>query len=143
MPVDLKAKDKVIEALNKALAWELRASALYAHYAAYVKGLESLTLADHFKSEVTESMGHADAVRNIIADLGGEAVTTRDPAPIVHTEDTTTMLKEALKTEQKAADSYQQILPTLKDYYPFWHTIAHILQDEQNAVVEVETLLRR
>ncbi len=143
MPVDLKNKDKVIEALNKGLAWELRASALYAHYAAYVKGLESLTLAGRFKSEVTESMGHAEAVRNILADLGGEAVTTRDPAPIVHTEDTTTMLEEALKTEQKAAEGYEQVLPMLKDYYPFWHTVSHILQDEQNAVLEMETLLGR
>ncbi len=143
MPVDLKNKDNVIEALNKALAWELRASALYAHYAAYVKGLESLTLADRFKSEVTESMGHAEAVRNIIADLGGEALTTRDPAPIVHREDTTTMLEEAMKTEQKAAEGYEQVLPMLKEYYPFWHTVAHILQDEQNAVLEMETLLGR
>lgn len=143
MPVQLKNKNKVIGELNKALAWELRAAAMYAHYAAYIKGLESLTLADHFKSEVAESMGHAEAVRNIIADLGGEATTTRDPAPIVHTEDVQTMLEEALKTEQAAADGYNKALPIVKDYYPFWHTLAHILQDEQNAVIEMETLLGR
>lgn len=143
MPVNLKNKDKVVEALNGALGWELRASALYAHYAAYVKGLESLQLAGHFKAESTESVGHAEIVRGIIADLGGEAITTRDPAPIVHTEDWKTMLEEGLKTEQKAADAYHELLPMIKEYYPFWHALAHVLQEEQNAVIEMESLLGR
>lgn len=143
MPVDLKDKSKVIELLNGALGWELRASALYAHYAAYLKGLESLQLADHFKEESTESFGHADVVRGIIADLGGEAVTTRDATPIVHTEDWKTMLEEGLKTEQKAAEAYQEILPLVKDYYPFWHALSHIMMDEQKAVIEMENLLGR
>lgn len=143
MPVDLKNKGKVIEALNGALGWELRAQAMYSHYAAYVKGLESLTLAEHFKSESSESVGHAEKVRQIIADLGGEATTTRDKATIVHTEDVTTMLEEGLKTEQKAAAAYQEILPMVKEHDPFYHDIRHILLDEMNAVVEMETLLGR
>lgn len=143
MPIELSQRDKVIAELNKALGWELRASALYAHYAVYVKGLESLTLEEHFKAEATESFGHAEAVRNVIADLGGEAITTRDATEIVHTEDVHEMLEEALKTEQKAADQYQKILPLVKEYYPFWHTIAHILKDELDAVLEMERLLGR
>lgn len=143
MPIELSDRKAVIEELNRALAWEFRASMLYAHYAAYVKGMESLQLEELFKEESTESMGHAEGVRNIIADLGGEAVTTRDPTPIVHSEDTGTMLEEALKTEQRAAEAYEKILPMLKEYYPFWHTIAHILQDELNAVIEFERLLGR
>src|SRR5262245_38924849 len=49
---------KLIAALNASLGWELRAQAMYAHYAAYVKGLEALTLVEHFEEEVTESTGH-------------------------------------------------------------------------------------
>lgn len=141
MPVDLPKKKEVIGLLNKALGWELRAHALYAHYAAYVKGLESLTLAGHFKEEAEESTGHAEKVRTMIADLGGEAVTTRDGSPIKHTEDTSVMLEEALKTEQAAAKTYQEILPLVKGYDPFYHEIRHILLDELNAVVEFETLM--
>ena len=143
MSVEIANKDRVIEALNGALGWELRAQALYAHYAAYIKGLEVLTLADHFKAEASESVGHAETVRGIIADLGGEAITTRDPKPIVHTEDVTTMLEEGLKTEQQAADSYREILPLLKSYDPFHHDVRHILLGELNAVVEMESLLGR
>jgi len=134
---------RLITLLNQALGWELRAQAMYAHYAAYVKGLESLTLAEHFEGEVTESLGHAKKVRDIIAALDGEAVTTRDAAPIAHTEDTRAMLEEALKTETAAAASYQKIIPLVKDHPVFYHDLYHILKDETAAVIEVETLLGR
>ena len=143
MPVKIANRGKLITALNKSLGWELRAQAMYAHYAAYLKGLESLTLAEHFEEEATESFGHAKQVRELIATLDGEAVTTRDPAPIVHTEDTRVMLEEALKTESKAAESYKKIVPMVKDHAVFYHAIYHILKDELSAVIEVETLLGR
>lgn len=143
MPVKIANRTKLISALNQSLGWELRAQAMYAHYAAYVKGLESLTLAGHFESEATESFGHAKQVREIIATLDAEAVTVRDPAPIVHTEDTKVMLEEALKTESRAAEAYRKIMPLVKDNPVFFHAIYHILQEEMNAVVEVETLMGR
>ena len=134
---------RLIQLLNESLAWELRAQAMYAHYAAYVKGLESLTLAGHFEGEVTESLGHAKKVRDIIAALGGEAVTARDPAAILHTEDTHVMLEQALETETTAAAAYRKITPLVKDHPVFYHAIYHILKDETAAVIEVETLLGR
>jgi len=132
---------KLVGLLNESLGWELRAQAMYAHYAAYVRGLESLTLAEHFEEEVTESLGHAKRVRDIIATLGGEAITTRDATEIVHTEDTRVMLEEALKTEAAAAEAYRRIIPLVKDHPVFFHAIYHIHKDETAAVIEVETLL--
>jgi len=134
---------KLVALLNQSLGWELRAQAMYAHYAAYVKGLESLSLAEHFEGEVTESLGHAKKVRDIIAALGGEALSTRDAEEIVHTEDTRVMLEEALKTESAAAAAYRKIIPLVKDHPVFYHAIYHILRDEAAAVIEVETLLGR
>jgi len=143
MAVQLPNQQQTITELNKALGWELRAQALYAHYAAYVKGLEMLALKAHFEEEATESFGHAAKVRDIIATLGGEAVTTREATPIAHTEDWKTMLEESLKTEQAAAAQYKRILPLVESYPPFGHTIVHIMKDEMDAVVEVEALLGR
>lgn len=143
MPIQIENREKVIAALNQALAWELRASAMYAHYAAYVKGLESLTLEDLFKEEAQESFGHGEKVRKMIADLGGEAVTERDRTPIVHTEEVKKMLEEALKTEQKAAQQYSEIVPLVRNYYPHFHDIVHIQKDELEAVIEFEKLLGR
>jgi bacterioferritin len=142
MAVSRQSKNpKLVALLNQALGWELRAQAMYAHYAAYVKGLESLTLAGHFEAEAAESVGHAKKVRDVIAMLGGEAVTVRDKAPIVHTESTRVMLQEALKTESAAADVYRKIVPLVKDNSIFFHSLSHVMMDEMKAVVEVENLL--
>ncbi len=143
MPVKMPNQDQLIKELNKALGWEMRAQAMYAHYAAYIKGLEMLTLKAHFEEEATESFGHAAKVREIIADLGGEAVTTRDGAMIVHTNSVQTMLEEALKTEEAAAEQYQKIVPLVKDHPVYYHVIYHILKDETAAVIEAEALLAR
>ena len=144
MAVKQQSKNsKLVALLNQALGWELRAQAMYAHYAAYVKGLESLTLAGHFEEESAESVGHAKKVRDVIAMLGGEAVTVRDKASIVHTEDTRVMLQEALKTEATAADVYRKIVPLVKDNAIFFHSLSHIMMDEMKAVVEMENLLSR
>ena len=43
---------EILDSLNKALAWELRAIAMYAHYAAYVSGIHRINLATHFNNEV-------------------------------------------------------------------------------------------
>ena len=137
------ANATLIGLLNRALGWELRAQAMYAHYAAYVKGLEALTLEKHFEEEAEESFGHAQKVRDVLATLDAEAVTTRDPAPIVHTEDTRVMLREALKTEQAAAATYEKIVPLVKDDPVFFHALSHVWMDERKAVVEVENLLGR
>ena len=144
MAVKKQSKNsKLVALLNQALGWELRAQAMYAHYAAYVKGLESLTLAGHFEEEAAESVGHAKQVRDVIAMLGGEAVTARDQAPVVHTENTRVMLQEALKTEAAAADVYRKIVPLVKDNAIFFHSLSHIMMDEMKAVVEMENLLGR
>jgi bacterioferritin len=144
MAVKKQSKNpKLVALLNRALGWELRAQALYSHYAVYVKGLESLALAGHFEAEAAESVTHAKQVREAIAMLGGVAVTAGDPAPIVHTEDTRVMLKEALKTEAAAADVYRKIVPLVKDNAIFFHALSHVMMDEMKAVVELENLLAR
>lgn len=143
MLIKVKEKAKLLTGLNKALGWELRAYAMYAHYAEYIKGLESLQLKGHFEEEATESIGHAKQVREIIALLGGKAVTERDNAAIVHTEDWQVMLEEALKTETTAAKTYQSMLPLVKEHPVFMHTLMHIYMDELKAIDEVENMLGR
>ncbi|MBI3871776.1 MAG: hypothetical protein HY304_01720 [candidate division Zixibacteria bacterium] len=141
MFIAIKEKKKLINELNKALGWELRAQALYAHYGAYLKGLEAISWKSHFGKEAEESVGHAGKVRDMIALVGGEAVTTRDAAPILHTEDLKTMLTEARKTETAAAKQYQKVLPLVRVHPVLTHTILHILMDEIQAAEELEAML--
>lgn len=141
--VEIKQKKKLLAGLNRALAWELRAYAMYAHYAVYVKGLESLSLKPHFEEEAAESIGHAGKVREIIGMLGGQATTERDPAPILHLDDHRAMLEEALKTERAAAETYKKLIPLAREHVSIVHELNHILMSEMNSVVEVQSLLGR
>ena len=132
--------EKIISKLNGCLGWELRAATMYSHYAAYVKGIHRLQLKTHFEAEATESHGHADIVRVAIVKLDGEAVTERDSTKIVHTTDYEIMLKEAMKTEQHAAESYQEVLNMIKDDDEMYDALEQIFFDEARSVEELKRL---
>lgn len=106
--------EKLIEKLNKALAWELRAINMYAHYSAYVKGIHRLHLSAHFKQESDESLVHADTVRSAIVKLGGIAITERDQTTIIHSTSYKEMLEQALQTETGAAKTYGELLKLIE-----------------------------
>ena len=95
--VDIMGDQPIITALNKALAWELRAIAMYAHYSAYVSGIHRPHLSAYFSKEVNESITHASTVRSAIVKLDGKAITERAPEEIIHTHDYSIMLEEAYK----------------------------------------------
>jgi len=129
------------EQLNKALALEMRAEVMYAHYAAYVKGIYRLHLKPYFEGEATESFNHGNIVRNAINQLGGTAVTDRDPTPIVHTTDYQVMLQEVLKTERLAADTYEGILGNVSDNQELYDSIEQIYFAEVRSIEELNQLM--
>ncbi|MBT3476722.1 MAG: hypothetical protein HN458_02100 [Euryarchaeota archaeon] len=100
----------LIETLNEALGWELRAANMYAHYAANIRGIHRLQLSPMFTTEATESTMHADIVRKAIVKLGGIPVTERNTHPIIHTTLFDEMLVHSLETETKAAAVYAAII---------------------------------
>ena len=107
---DTMGTQELIERLNEALGWELRAVNMYAHYAANIQGIHRLQLDPMFTGEATESLAHADVVRRAIVKLGGVPVTERNPHPIVHTTEYKAMLERSLETETKAAEVYANII---------------------------------
>ena len=136
--------DELISALNKSLGGELRAIAMYAHYAAYVSGIHRLHLAAHFNTEVNESVTHAATVRSAIVKLDGEATTDRDSTPIVHTSNYQEMLTEAYATESKAAATYGMILPLVENIgdTELFDALEVVYFDEQRSVEELRMMLK-
>ena len=134
---------KLIEELNNALSWELRAIFMYSHYSAYVQGINRLHLSTHFNQEATESVGHANIVRSAIVKLGGIAITDRNISEIVHTTDYIEMLKQAYQTEKTASEVYGDILETLKSHNDdeLHDSIENIYFAELRSVEEVRMLL--
>ena len=134
-------REKLTEKLNGALGWEMRAATMYAHYAAYVKGIYRLHLKPYFDGEATESMTHANTVRAAIVKLGGEARTDRDKTEIVHTTDYKVMLEEAIKTETHAAKAYGEILEMSGLDSELQDAIQQIHFAEERAVEELHQLM--
>jgi len=137
------SEKELIEKLNNALSWELRAINMYAHYSAYVQGIHRLQLSGHFQTEVTESIGHADTVRAAIVKLGGVATTERNPQPIVHSTDYIEMLKQAHETEKIASEVYGYLLELLKTHNDdeLFDAIETIYFTELRSVEQVRMLL--
>tara|TARA_B100000287_G_scaffold297035_1_gene280169 strand:- start:442 stop:930 length:489 start_codon:yes stop_codon:yes gene_type:complete len=111
----MMSADHLIAKLNEALGWELRAINMYAHYAAYIRGIHRLQLEPHFTAEANESMVHSNIVRSAIVKLGGVAVTERNQTPIEHVSSYLDMLAESLKTETKAAEVYGDLMEMIEE----------------------------
>jgi bacterioferritin len=133
--------DSLIEKLNEALAWELRAINMYAHYASYVTGMHRLHLAPHFQQEAAESMVHAASIRDAIAKLQGVAVTGAADLEIVHTNSYEVMLEESLMTEKKAAFMYRELLAELDSDDEMFDLVQQIQFAEQRSVDELMRLI--
>ena len=134
-------RPELVDRLNEALGWELRAQMMYSHYAAYVKGIYRLHLKPYFEAEATESIGHATAVRDHIVQLGGVARTERDTTQIVHATDYRSMLSEAMKTETHAAQSYKQFLALPGIDPELYDAIEQIYFEEERSVEELKQLM--
>jgi len=133
--------EELIRRLNDALGWEIRAQLMYAHYAAYVQGINRLHLKPFFEAEATESVGHATVVRDEIVNLGGTARTNRDATEIVHTVDYRIMLAEAMKTETHAAASYKALLDVPGIAPELHDAIEQIYFQEERSVLELKQLI--
>tara|TARA_B100000287_G_scaffold147263_2_gene138989 strand:+ start:868 stop:1275 length:408 start_codon:yes stop_codon:yes gene_type:complete len=132
---------ELIEKMNAALGWELRAINMYAHYAANIKGIHRLQLSPMFNTEMTESIDHADIVRKGIVQLGGIPVTERSPYKITHTTDYMEMLNHALETEIKASEVYAELLPLIEQTDDLYDSIEQIYLSELKSVEEMRLLV--
>lgn len=141
MSAEKTPKEEMARMLNEALGWEMRAEALYYHYAAYVKGIYRLHLKPYFEAEGAESVLHANTVREQIVKLGGVAVTDRDAAEIVHTTDYRAMLAEAHKTETRAASGYRAFLDLPGIDSELYDAIEQIYFEEERSIEELSQLI--
>jgi len=132
---------ELIEKMNAALGWELRAINMYAHYAANIKGIHRLQLSPMFNTEMTESIDHANIVRKGIVQLGGIPVTERNPHKITHTTDYMEMLNHALETEIKASEVYADLLPLIEQTDDLYDSIEQIYLSELKSVEEMRLLV--
>lgn len=95
---------KLIDGLNDDLAGELQAVIQYIQYAASVTGIDRPQLAEFFRSEIPDELGHAQFLAEKVAALGG--IPTTEPKPVPQAKTNREMLEAVLQAEQDAIRNY-------------------------------------
>jgi bacterioferritin len=100
------SKENLINGLNEDLAAELGTVIRYNYQAGKSFGLLGTELREIFTNEITDELGHAKFLTDVIIDLGGEPVT--DPKTFDKPENLKEMLELDLKMEEDDVKNYMK-----------------------------------
>lgn len=98
--------DDLLKALNKDLEWEYAAAIQYTQHAAVITGAKYESIQKELLVHAQEEMQHATMISEQIDYLGG--VPTVDVEKREVSSDSLEMLKQDLRGEQHAIDSYKE-----------------------------------
>nr|BAL54155.1 bacterioferritin [uncultured Acidobacteriota bacterium] len=134
-------REKILNALNKALAQEHACFIRYKTHAAVITGPYAKPIREQLDEIAEDEESHARDLRDRITGLGGTPtmdVTAEDLIPAATLEE---ILRVNIEEEKKAIALYQEILEQIpREQRLLYETIEHILQDEQEHLEELERL---
>jgi len=142
------AKEELVKMLNEALELEHQAMIQYLSHAELVDGLNSEPIIERLKEIADDERKHAELFREIIGGyLGG--VPSMGMAKAHPAKTVKEILETNLADEKEAVDMYSKILDKVRamkdelkyEYYQIEHTLRHVIQDEQEHISEIKTLL--
>jgi bacterioferritin (cytochrome b1) len=139
-------REKIIDLLNHALELEHGAFVQYLSHAEIVDGITAEPIIARLKEIAEDEKKHQEKFRSLIGLLGGvPSMKIAETHPAKNVEE---ILKQNLKDEKVAVDTYRKILEDLKKeqgqgYYfvLLEHDIRHIMMEEQEHITELELLL--
>src|SRR5574337_1696710 len=130
---------RVIAGLNRVLAIEYAAMIQYLQDSVLIQGLERAYLADFFRDQAKDEMGHAERLGDKIVALGG--VPTIEPALITQSLQAAEMLGQGLAAEREALQALKALLPEVQDDVPLRVMIEQLCHDTQGHIEGFEQLL--
>ena len=92
--------DKMLEALNEQLNYELHSSYVYYSMSAYAQGLDLVGTASWFKNQALEELLHVSKFFDYICDRGGKVTMKDVKGPPVEWDSPLSAFSDALKHEQ-------------------------------------------
>lgn len=131
---------KIIDKLNEALRHEWTGVAQYAQAGFLVTGMWREVYSGMFFDSAKESFGHAKAVGEKIAALGG--VPTIERKPVKQSNDLNEMLQHALEFESGAVKVYNEALALAEGDRALVIFLEDILKEEQEGVDKLTLILR-
>jgi bacterioferritin len=100
-----RTREALLSGLNEDLSGELGTIIRYNYQAGRVHGLEGAQLRHMFREEITDELGHAAFLTDIIVDLGGEPTTT--PMEFEKPDSMRDMLEVDLEMERADVERYK------------------------------------
>lgn len=131
---------KVITALNTAIALEHTAVLQYQQHSLLVRGLWRKEYEGFFEDQSKNALDHARKFGQKVVVLGG-IPTVEMGAPILQSIDLEEMLQQDLELERTALQAYMDAHTLAEDNLPLRVMLENQIEDEQQDIEEIEMYL--
>ena len=139
----MKDNQKIIDALNTILEFELAGVVRYTHYALMVYGYGRIPITSWLRGQATESLVHANQAGELITNLGGHPSLAIGPLLETHNHDIGTILRESLDHERDSLNSYKALLALVEGESIMLEEYARtMIYTEELHLGEVDKMLR-
>ena len=139
----MKDNQKIIDALNTILEFELAGVVRYTHYALMVYGYGRIPITSWLRGQATESLAHANQAGELITNLGGHPSLAIGPLLETHNHDIGTILRESLDHERDSLNSYKTLLALVEGESIMLEEYARtMIYTEELHLGEVDKMLR-
>jgi len=134
-------REKILDALNKALAQEHACFLRYKTHAAVITGPYAKPIREQLDEIAEDEESHARDLRDRITGLGGMPTMNVEAADLIPAATLEEILRVNIEEEKKAIALYQELLDMIpREQRLLYETIEHILEDEQEHLEELERL---
>ena len=136
-------KEKTISILNDILEYELAGVVKYTHFALMVTGPNRLVLDKFFKTQASESLGHAQQAGELLTGLDGHPTQSIPKIQENNQHSVKNLLTESLAHEEKAITLYNDLLKCSEGKSLYVEEYAReMIKTEEMHSIEIKKLLR-
>lgn len=105
-----KKNEKILQCLNKIYQEEMAGINRYLHYSFMIMGHNRIPIQKWFRTQATESMGHAIAAGEKITSLGGHPTHEVGEVPETKRHRIDDILQESLNFEKRGLELYKELV---------------------------------
>jgi len=136
--------EKVINALNTILEFELSGVVRYTHYSLMVYGNTRIPIVSWLRDQANESLTHASLAGEHVTTLKGHPSLKIAPLLETHKHAINDILKESLEHEREQLKNFHALLKLVEGESIMLEEYArNMIVDEEGHIAEVEKMLRK
>lgn len=138
------SNEKIIDALNTIMEFELAGVVRYTHYSLMVFGYNRIPIVKWLRDQATESLDHANQAGEHITTLGGHPSLKIASLLETHKHSINDILQESLEHESLQIQNFMALLKLVEGKHIYLEEYAReMIQDEEMHVSEVQKMLRK